>query len=537
MSDVARLRSARALRLAHDRWLFECAYPPSRQAWARADAGLRALARRVRELGDAGRARALFNSGIAGSTVGSAFSLAITRWLLERFPGDVRLLSVGADKPQAMALLGTALDPLEREALGEHPLAWARWQRQHLGEDSSRRLERLLQLALALPSDAALREAAFVAQRVFVEWRIGPDAPSLTLGRWALCPLRPQPDGPRPPGDLADAWGRVRPRERALDDAGRAALVDLARGVMASLLRETDFFSFANVGETRLFDLGRGLQAALFACAPAHKLALECYVGYLLIRNRIPVAYGGAWVLGRQARFGVNVLPPFRGGESQAMVAALLRLYAWRFRVRRIVVDPYQIGHGNPDGIASGAFWFYHRLGFRPQEPALGALADAWLARRRRTGERTPAAVLRTLSASTLAWDSPGSGRRGTVDIRALGAAVSGHVLARFDGDRDAARRAALARLAAADPRAGDARRPGANALARLAVLFAAIEPRRGWSAGEVAALVDLADAKDVDEERFARLVAAHAGLMRALDRAGTPREAGRAGTPREAGR
>lgn len=521
MNDVARLRSARAMRLAHDRWLFECAYPASRHAWARADARLRELARHVGALSDAGRGRALFNSGIAGSDVASAFSLAITRWLLERFPDDVRLHSVGADKATTMALLGASLDPLECEALVEHPLGWAPWARQHLGESPSGRLGRLLALARDLPGDPAQREAAFVAQRVFVEWRIGEHAPSLTLGRWPHGPLHPLPDGPRRDGALADAWRGARPRERALDGAGRAALVDLARGVMASLLRETDFFSYANVAETRLFDLGRGLQAALYTCEPAHKLALECYVGYLLIRNRVPVAYGGAWVLGRQARFGVNVLPPFRGGESRTMVAALLRLYAGRFRVRRFVVDPYQIGLGNPDGIASGSFWFYHGLGFRPLQPALRALADTWAERRRRNGERAPAAVLRALAMSTMTWDAPGRGRWETVDIRALGAAVTAHVLEGFDGDRAAARRAALERLARDDPRAADTRRPGAHALARLAVLFRAVEPRRGWSARDVARLVDLADVKDTDEARFARRAAAHAGLMRALARVG----------------
>jgi hypothetical protein len=140
--------------------------------------------------------------------------------------------------------------------------------------------------------------------------------------------------------------------------ADRSALIDLARGALASVLGETDPFTHANTGEVECHDMGGGVQVALFACVPAHKLALEAYVGYLVIKNQVPVAYGGGWVLGRQARFGINVLPPFRGGESAVLLAQLLRLYAQRFDLKLFLVEPYQIGLGNPDGIRSGAFWF-----------------------------------------------------------------------------------------------------------------------------------------------------------------------------------
>ena len=33
---------------------------------------------------------------------------------------------------------------------------------------------------------------------------------------------------------------------------------------------------------------------------------------------------------------------------------------------QKFVVKPYQFGKGNPEGLKSGAFWFYYRLGFRP---------------------------------------------------------------------------------------------------------------------------------------------------------------------------
>jgi hypothetical protein len=38
------------------------------------------------------------------------------------------------------------------------------------------------------------------------------------------------------------------------------------------------------------------------------------------------------------------------------------------FGIKYIEVDPYQFGLGNPDGISSGAYWFYYRYGFRSLE-------------------------------------------------------------------------------------------------------------------------------------------------------------------------
>jgi len=34
-----------------------------------------------------------------------------------------------------------------------------------------------------------------------------------------------------------------------------------------------------------------------------------------------------------------------------------------------VSVYPYQLGHDNDEAIESGAFWFYRKLGFRPDEP------------------------------------------------------------------------------------------------------------------------------------------------------------------------
>jgi hypothetical protein len=40
------------------------------------------------------------------------------------------------------------------------------------------------------------------------------------------------------------------------------------------------------------------------------------------------------------------------------------------------MIEPYQIGKNNQEGINSGAFWFYYKMGFRPQQKSLKLLAE-----------------------------------------------------------------------------------------------------------------------------------------------------------------
>lgn len=461
------------------------------------------MALRARTLGVTPRGSSLHNSGIAGTPVVAAFSLAITCWLVERFGDDVTLASVEGDPELVMALLEPTLDPMEQEVLSEQPLRWPAWRARHLGRERAAQLRRLLRLINRMPGDPVEHEASFAAMRVFVRWKIPPDAPVLTTGRFGVGDLRFHPGKLRRRATAAAAWKEGPGRPVRLDQGDRRALVDVARGTLAALLSETEPFSYASEAEVELHDLGRGIQVALFPCIAGKKLALEAYVGYLLLKNHVPVAYGGGWVLGRQARFGINVLPPFRGGESAVLLTQLLRLYAHRFSLKCFLVEPFQIGKGNPDGIRSGAFWFYWRLGFRPRQPDLLALAEAEARRLRTPGTRTAPALLRQLSESVMRWETPLTERWDPIDVDQVGAQVSRYILTEFDGDRATAQ-ARSARILGLKDR-------------RLAVLLAALAPEEGWPRREVTRLDRIMALKDHAELRQAVALGQHRGLMRAL--------------------
>ena len=98
-------------------------------------------------------------------------------------------------------------------------------------------------------------------------------------------------------------------------------------------------------------------------------------MGYVAYKNGLPQAYGGSWIFRGQAKIGINIFPAYRGGESSWLFAQLIRTYSQAFGVKTFAVEPYQIGKNNPEGIESGAFWFYYRHGFRPLQAELRTLA------------------------------------------------------------------------------------------------------------------------------------------------------------------
>ncbi len=176
-------------------------------------------------------------------------------------------------------------------------------------------------------------------------------------------------------------------------------LCDITKGVLCSNYREIDPITYAENTDTELYDIGRGITIALYFMRPPWRLSCESYVSYMAFRNGVPVSYGGGWIFFDRTKLAGNVFPPFRGGESAYLFAHLYRLYHLRFGANCFQVAPYQIGQKNEDAIASGAFWFYHRLGFRPNDEKLQALAEE--ESNKRTADkkyRSPAAVLRKFS-------------------------------------------------------------------------------------------------------------------------------------------
>jgi hypothetical protein len=284
--------------------------------------------------------------------------------------------------------------------------------------------------------------------------------------------------------------------------------------------RETDPITHADVPRTRYYDLGRGIAMALYSALPTRRGALDSHIGYVLFKNGVPIGYGGGWPFLGTCKIGINIFAPFRGGESAFLMVSVLRAYAQLFAVERFVVEPYQFGAGNREGLDSGAFWFYFRLGFRPVEPELRALALDQFDRMRRTPDyRTSRSMLRRFTRSDLERPVV-PGAAAACDAASLSHATTTWIGNRFHGRRDHAEAAALRRVVATlglkDTRGwNDDER---NALRAMAPVLAQVADLHAWPVREKRRLVALIRAKGGDEYRYFALMAGFAHLRSGLN-------------------
>jgi hypothetical protein len=264
---------------------------------------------------------------------------------------------------------------------------------------------------------------------------------------------------------------------------------------------------------------------AVIGVAPDARSALEVNYGYLLLANGMPMGYGGFTALFRQINTGINVFPEFRGGEAAYAFEQALRAMRTLTGCEHAIVNPYQFGAGNDEALASGSFWFYYRLGFRPVQAAVGALAQGEAERlRTQRGYRVPVARLRKLAACDLRLDL--TARVDTVFdeswLTILGQRITA-VLAREPAPRRADATARVVRRTAAALGVDVARWPttARRGFAQIAVLLAQVDDLPDWPAAERAELARLCRCRwDPVERDFALGMARQDRLRETLGRA-----------------
>lgn len=153
-----------------------------------------------------------------------------------------------------------------------------------------------------------------------------------------------------------------------------AKLVAVIQNTMTLSMREIDPITYMDKQSLKLFHLSNGLSIAICGMLPERQLPMQSYIGYTLFKNGYPISYGGAWVFGKCSLFALNIFEEYRGGESKYVMTQILRVYRQLFGVCYFEVEPYQFG--NEDALQTGAFWFYHKFGFRPKDTNIDKLAN-----------------------------------------------------------------------------------------------------------------------------------------------------------------
>jgi hypothetical protein len=508
------LSTAGQVRRLHELLCFLRAYPDDARVLAQVEAMLDRFDRRA----DLRRHRdALAYSGIAGTLGWFPYFYPTAVWLARRWPQALRFDRRDAVAEQSLArALPLVVTPIESAALREARLPGYAAVDRLRGPVSDAAF--LIQRVAAMPGDSFTREAFYDSINPSIEVLPAPGTPSRTRTVFSAAP-RAWQTGPLRRGrpDLRAEMGRPPGSVRHLPAPQGRELIEVARSALATRQRDLDAFAYGNERDVWLIDDGGALAFALVGMLPERRAPLAATYGGLTLQNGMPIGYHQTDFAGAAA-ISFNTFETFRGGESATVFARWLASLRAAFGTRSFSIEPYQLGRGNEEGIDSGAWWFYYKMGFRPRAAAARSLVSVELARLQANPKhRSSRATLRRLAAHHLHFDIGHPAPLLRLDRIGLTAGARLSQLAGADRERAvreisliAARRCGLRSLRARS----DTERAAWEAFGPLVALL----PLERWSAAERRALALLIGAKGAPSEReYVRRFGEHAALQRAL--------------------
>jgi len=453
----ARLRTPGELRRLHEHLCYLRAYPDDARLLAQVERMLGGFARRA----DLRRRRAaLADTGIAGTDIHYRFFWPVARRLAARWPLRLEIDWDNVHDEDAFAralpLLVTPAEAAWLRARQPEPRAALERLRAGAVRDGTFYVRRVA----ALPGDDFTREALFDGIDLAMVLRAGRDTPSRTGARWAGSPAawRSAPP-PRARPDLREAIARPPAAVRLLGPRPGHAAVELARDAMLTRARDLDAFSYGDPRDVRMVGDADGLQWLMIGMRPERRAPFRASYGYLMLRSGVPLGYVQTDSLFGCTDVAFNVFPTFRAGEGAHLFARTLAMASALLGARSFTIEPYQLGQGNEEAIASGAWWFYYKLGFRPRGAPIRAIARRELARMQRNpGYRSPKATLRRLAEDYLVFEPGGERAPSWPRVAELGAAAAARLSAIAGADREAGADRCVGeamRLLGVRPRAG----------------------------------------------------------------------------------
>ena len=448
LSTLARrkIRDADSLIRFHETLLFFRAYPPNASVLNQVERILKTFDQRVSRLRESDVDLSALDdpevSGIAGTSVTSNFSYALVRWLVEKYPAQVSIDWEWFEEEERFGATTRRFLPLlEEDALVEAHVPYREWLRAATGR--AKELVWLIKRFESLKMSDNAKAELYDSLKLHLTWKFRARASRTGMKRSGRAGFyHDRPLIQRREVSLAvELASPPLPVQRMSLSAGEKIL-DMARETSAVRYRELHGFTYGDPKRVLKVDFGRGTEAFVTGVPPEHRLPLRAYHAALIFKNGVPVAYFEGLSLFERMESGFNLYYTFRDGETAWLYARILRLMRQLLGVTVFSIDPYQVGHQNEEGIESGAFWFYRKLGFRPVRPELMKLT---LSEERKLatdpGRRTSVQTLRKLAAGHMLFEMPNtvqrvrSGNWDRFEVRNIGLAVQRNMAREFKGD------------------------------------------------------------------------------------------------------
>lgn len=519
--ERATLTTADQVSRLHEVLVFIRAYPDDSRILARSQRLLQAFAKRR----DLRRHRAaLVDSGIAGTDTHFRFFAETARWLAARHPKELTYdWGEWEDPARLEELLPMLALHGETPGLDEYDLGIQGWLDRMRGGvgDAAWVTARLAHRV----NDPAIFERLHDGIDAPMRLAAGPNSPSRTRSRWPgarihfqRTPLR------RGRPDLAAELARPPVSVTRLSERDGQDFIDMSHEAMVTRSRDLDAFAYGDARDVRLVDCGEGLAFACIGVRPERRLLMESVYGMVTLKNGVPIGYVLTSALFGSAEIAYNVFDTYRGAEAGSIYGRVLSMTRHLFGVDSFTVYPYQLGGaGNQEGLASGAWWFYRKLGFAPRDRAARALVRREEARMARDPEhRSSRRTLEQLGEHNVYWhrDQRRDDVIGLLPLANIGLAVTDFLSQRFaaTADRGVATcvREARERIGGGPTSAWSVEER--QAFERWTPLILLLPGLERWSSPERSALVRVIRAKGARRESdFVRAFDAHAGLRKAI--------------------
>lgn len=526
---------AEALIRFHESFLFLRAYPHSPRILRIVEKELSSFSERVELLETIGADTSAFLhpdiSGITHTSVVDTFSYNIVRWLWKRHPAQVKFDWDWFEDENRLAATWPRFMPLlEDDASVEANVPYLEWLRAASvgGGRGMSEVGWLIQRFESLSLTDKERAELYESLKLYVRW-----TPSHEATRTGMkLPVRDifyhrQPLIQRRDISLRIELESPSPALTRLSKQKGEAILDMTRET--STLRYRELYGFTHGDAKRVFkvSLGRGVDLFLMGVSPGLRLPLRAYHAAMIFKNGVPVGYFEGISLFERMESGFNLYYSFRDGETAWLYARTLNIFRHLLGVTAFSLDPYQIGYENEEGIESGAFWFYRKLGFRPTRPELLELTVAEERKMsRRPSYRTSKAVLRKLATGPMIFELDESmlGDWDRFRVRSIGLAVQRRMASRFRGDAQRIRAASFEKVTRVlGIRTRDWSEVEMAALSDFAVVLELVPDLDRWSESEKQALVAIIQAKsNADEARYLKLMQRHKRLRREMIKLGS---------------
>lgn len=535
LSRLARSRFSAAddLLRFHEVLLFLSAYPQSPPIRKLAESQLNSFAQRLDTLREAETDLSSLDppdvSGLAGLPVSDTFSFYIVRWLVSRQPNRLSFDWEYFEAENRLAEAWPRFMPLLAEdANVEAHVPYQTWLRNASG-GSRREVRWLIEQLNGLTKTDEEKAELYDAQQLYVTWtptaRESRTGLRLRVGKGRKVFYHHEPLIQRRDVSLPRALRQAPPRLQRLTAQPGEEILDLARA--ASTVRYRELYGFTHGDPSRVLraELGRGVEVFVTGLPAEKRLPLRAYHAAMIFKNGVPIGYFEGLSIFERMESGFNLYYTFRDGETAWLYARLLNIFRHLLGVTAFAIDPYQVGHENEEGIESGAFWFYRKLGFRSTDREVMKLVvneEKKIAAR--PGYRTSAATLRKLAASPMIFEleETNSGDWDQFQIRAIGLAAQRVMSAQNGGNADRFKAEAIKKLARATgiqinhwPAAA------MTALSDFAVSLSSTDVGK-WSEADRKAVVEVIRARaGSDESRYLKLMQKHERLRRLMIKLG----------------